>query len=794
MASEKILDLRHRDPRRGDPYLEALVKTDDDAKELREYDRPFRPYCHTRQDDFAEHVEALREAGYSCGDARADGYVKIEADSPWDIRDLKYDEEWEDLETFEADVNYERRVLIDQDMGIDLPDDEDILFFDIEVDPRGGFPEPDEADKQVLSIATIDGEGNRAFFSDQDETALLEEFLAYLDDYLVLAGWNSQKFDLPYLENRIEHLGLYYDWFEVVHVDVMMLYRNLAGDADSFNLDDVGEREFDMGKEFDFGAGEMDRLWDWFVEQDERLRRYNEKDVEITKKVHEQYAAVQFMFRMAQQSHTRASQLAYVNDRGNSVLAVGKACDSVILKIAHQDGIVLPDKGKFKDTHDFPGGHVIEPDPGTYTDVTIVDFSGMYPSIVKTWNIGPNTWHDQPYDCAPEGANRGITALVDQGCDEIFDTPGEMDARGWFDSVEEEKSILAKGIEVLEEHRMEAKAKRNAATRGTEEWKKWKAIDASWKALVNSFYGICASPVHRYFQPGMSEHITEGGQTLIGETKRFCEGHPDVQQIVTGDTDSVIVQLDASGEDTVEVAKRVASDVNDHIKAVAEELCGVDPELLKVDLDEVFANFIITDKKKKYAGYVIYDDGPCFDTKITGFECIKSNWPKSVRDYQYELLMALLDGRSTTEIIESAKEDLFHGKFDADLVTRKGLGSDPDDYEGTPPVHARAAMDIREQQGDGAIGQGDKVPYLKYGQDTDQYTACPEGELPDFRPNEGYCEECERVVFEPHDHETAEHPHLRAEHYSYLWNKRFGSINERLGVSRTEQTSLGAYG
>lgn len=839
--------------------LEVLTK-EDGEKELQSFEPPFMPYCYvlTAEDAPADEKEYVMELSDAMAEADCEledddeTYThisgdkelwKVEGKGTWDVRD--FDREFE-YETFEPDIPFSRRVLIDEGIQMDVPEPEDILYFDIEVDPRGEFPDPDDAEKQVLSIAWVDGVGNEGFICYDDEERVIREFFDVLDDYFVLSGWNSETFDWPYLLNRKQQYNIHYDEFEIVHLDLQYLFMHVnREERQSFALDAVGKDEVDMGKTMSEEDHEMgyEVLWHWFENDRDTLEEYNIEDSRIVAAIDEKYQLSRIVFRICRRGFCRPSQLMYNTDSGQVNMATGKACDSAILE--ENDDRVFNKRGKYRDLHDFPGGRVFEPVPGRYTDVMTADFSGMYPAIIRDFNVGFRSWLDvESIDDAVELANERydydvsaddiVKGIGTDDSNEAYDTHGQLDnvgkARGYFVKPYVEESEISRSLDGIESLRKEFKTKKKSVSKGTDEWHKFNNIDRGLKVLANTFFGVAASPLHRYYEPGMSENITEVGQHLTSACKIWAEENLDeVVKVIYGDTDSVMFELDTEnaevdmtgfddyvsefleevGHDnelgmgieelknayvTITVAERTAERLNEFVVDYVKDVFDAMGDNMEMDLDDVWVRYLITDKKKKYAGDVVYDDGPCAYRKIKGFKCVKANTCDAIVNFQKDLISARLADEKTTHIIDQYEEDLFNGKYDQQMVQHTRLNKMPDEYQ-TLMAHARAAKQIIEREGDkGAVRTGDKIQYLKYGDDTTQVMPTDNG-IDDFRPNEAYCPECDEVVIDQsdHQHETDDGPLLRRSHYSYLWDNRFQPTMDLLQVNRFEQTGLSSY-
>jgi hypothetical protein len=243
---------------------------------------------------------------------------------------------------------------------------------------------------------------------------------------------------------------------------------------------------------------------------------------------------------------------------------------------------------------------------------------------------------------------------------------------------------------------------------------------------------------------------------------------------------------------TVTVARRTAEQLNEFIVQYVKDVFNSPGEHMEMDLDDVYTRYIITDKKKKYAGHVVYDDGPCAYSKIKGFKCIKANTCDAIEQFQKQLISAELNQEPTDPIVRDFRSRLFNGRFDEEMVQHTRLNQMPDEYD-TLMAHARAARQIIEREGDkGAVRTGDKIAHLKYGDETHQVQPVDNG-IDDFRPNDYYCPECNEVVIGDHKHETDDGPRLRSSHYSYLWDNRFQQTLDLLQLNLYTQTGIGDF-
>lgn len=723
--------------RNGEPQVKLLT---DDGIQYEEL--PFRPYCYIDARDTDEVVwneirdidetATIEKVEKRLGMADAVGeqeLYKIEVAYPSLISKLRRALNDVGVETYEADIPYARRVMIDLDQTVEPPDE--ILAFDIEVVAEDGFPDPEKADKMILSIAAVGSDGEDYTFCNDDEKETIRGFIDVAEEYKSIIGWNSFKFDYPYLRNRTDRLDMDYDWFNVTHVDALPTYRwILLQYQQNFRLDTVAAAEF--GDRFDYEQLEYDELTTYYEEDRDRLLHYNLEDARVVKALNERFRMKEITFDiLASSGFCRPSDIFFKRkdqDYERVTKSSNLLIEGIVLNLSHKSDVVWPNKGAAREK--FEGGKVFDPTPGLYDHAVTLDFASMYPSIISALNIGPETY--RPNDS------------------------GDIDApTGSF--VEDPQSLFSQAYHVLKDQRDIYTQKKREATRESDEWYIAKSYDIGLKAYVNTFYGVIGSPYSRFYNHDVAENITKMGQAMLSRTGEFAEecGY----EVIYGDTDSVILSLGDEINDPVSHSERLATLFTSEIKRFVSEAYNGDPEYIELTLDEVYSPFFITDAKKRYAGYCIYDGEPCFTFDMTGFESVRGDWPTASQDFQEDLLHAILRDEDPWDMIDDYRERLFNGELDADLIKYVGLRDAPSNYDSKPP-HVRIAKEYEGTEHEFRVG--DKVPYIKYGGDPKDVTACIDDEV----------------------------PHITHSGYRYIWEKQFMSIVERFGIERHEKTEL----
>ena len=65
------------------------------------------------------------------------------------------------------------------------------------------------------------------------------------------------------------------------------------------------------------------------------------------------------------------------------------AFDHFYLPRLHRAGFVAPNVKDLNTSEHAAGGYVMEPEPGIYDDVVVLDFRSLYPTIIRTFKIDP---------------------------------------------------------------------------------------------------------------------------------------------------------------------------------------------------------------------------------------------------------------------------------------------------------------------------------------------------------------------------------------------------------------------
>jgi DNA polymerase-2 len=288
----------------------------------------------------------------------------------------------------------------------------------------------------------------------------------------------------------------------------------------------------------------------------------------------------------------------------------------------------------------------------------VLDFKSLYPSIIRTFGIDPLA-----FDGAGEAREGRLRS-----------PNGALFRRG--------DAILPGIIAELMERRDRAKREGDRPT------------STALKLLMNSFYGVLGTGSCRFADPAIANAITSFGGEILRRSKREIE--ETGYEVVYGDTDSLFVLTGAGGPERArEVGEGVRERVNESLTRWVREEYGLE-SFLELLLERVYRRLLMPHvrggsegSKKRYAGFAEREGGP--ELEIVGLEAVRRDWPQAGKRFQTELLRLAFTGGDVPGFVRGFVKELRSGDIDRELVYRKVLRKDPDEYVRAQPPHVRAA-------------------------------------------------------------------------------------------------------
>ncbi|XP_031279112.1 DNA polymerase delta catalytic subunit [Pistacia vera] len=615
-----------------------------------------------------------------------------------------------------------------------------ILSFDIECAGRKGhFPEPTHDPViQVANLVTLQGENQpfirnvmtlkscspivgvdvMSFDSEREVLLSWRDFIREVDPDIII-GYNICKFDLPYLIERAQTLGI--AEFPMlgrirnsrVRVKDTTFSSRQLGTRESKEVTVEGRVQFDllqvMQRDYKLSSYSLNSVSAHFLsEQKEdvhhsiisdlqngnaetrrRLAVYCLKDAYLPQRLLDK---LMFIFNYVEMARVTGVPISFLLSRGQSIKVL-----SQLLRKAKQKDLVIPNvKHAGSEQGTYEGATVLEARAGFYEKpIATLDFASLYPSIMMAYNLCYSTL------VMPEDARK---LNLPPEC--VNKTPsGEI-----FVKTNLQKGILPEILEELLAARKRAKADLKEAKDPFEK----AVLDGRQLALkisANSVYGFTGATVGQLPCIEISSSVTSYGRQMIEHTKKLVEdkfttlgGYEHNAEVIYGDTDSVMVQF---GVPTVEEAMNLGREAADYIS-------GTFIKPIKLEFEKVYYPYLLI-SKKRYAG-LFWTNPKKFDKMDTkGIETVRRDNCLLVKNLVTECLHKILIDRDVPGAVQYVKNtisDLLMNRMDLSLlVITKGLTKTGDDYE-VKAAHVELAERMRKRDAATAPNVGDRVPYV----------------------------------------------------------------------------------
>ena len=650
-----------------------------------------------------------------------------------------------DLTLYERDVDKRTRLLIDNYYeSDDVAEWQNIVYFDIECE-IGGALTPEyikSAPMKMTSVAVYDNNTQKHYCLILDEKGELnkitqpnreiipfltekEMLMYFLDlwerlDATIISGWNSGYFDIPYMYYRIcnvldinEAARLSpiqkinfseYDKEQPIelgginHLDYMLLFKKFVTKQEpSYKLNDIGEKYVKLGKvEYE---GSLDRL---FKEDVNKFIEYNIRDVEIIIELEKKLKFIDLTIAICHLCHVPYEQI-YMSTTLN---------DGAILTYLKRKGIASPNKPttinpllKIRDEENdsYAGGYLKDPVPGLYEWVIDLDFTSLYPSIIRSLNIGIETFVGRIVNNNKYDNQWSLDELLEMDDDDLIvieklnsnftTTKSQVTVSKIRDYIIENNIIVAASgalfrtdkssvvCEVLTDwfnKRVEYKNLMKKAYKAgdIEKGEFYNRRQHAYKIKLNDVYGVFAINGWRYTDGHkmISSAITLTGQRVTQESIKYVNiwmnenlNTIDKDYVVTSDTDSLFIQVKdillARGIDlknkeqcikaTLEIATEIQKVSNKFIGEFALKAFNIpnDRNHFFELKQEVVIERGYFSGKRRYAMYIVNKEG--VDTEelvMMGLDLMKSNMPVTYKKFGESIIQEIMFGKTRDDI------------------------------------------------------------------------------------------------------------------------------------------------
>ncbi|MBX5328321.1 MAG: DNA polymerase domain-containing protein [Candidatus Bathyarchaeota archaeon] len=551
-----------------------------------------------------------------------------------------------------------------------------VLGFFVICYSREGSPKPDRNPIIIISTATNSGE-ERQFLADENKNdkQALHAFMNYVRNYDpdIIVGYGTNAKDWQYLNERCKKLGLRLTVDRVgtephtsVYGHVSLTGRiniDLSDYADEFpevkvkTLENLADYLGAMKLENRTLIDEID-FADYWDNKDKReiLKKFSSDNTYCVMGIAE--AILDFAMQL---SNLVSLPLDHVG-----TAAVGFRVEWFLIKHAQKIGELVPRRIE-QPYRPYAGAIVLKPEPGLHENIAVLDFKAMYPNLMITYNLSPDTYVS-PKEPIPKTG--------------VYEAP-EVKHRFRKEPVGFYKEVLSYLINVRDEVRRKMKALNPKSV-------EYRVLDARQKAvkvITNASYGYAGWIGARWYVKPVAEAATAWGRYTILNAVDLAKKIG--LRVIYGDTDSMFVKYEP------EKVEKLSRGI--------EEKFG-----LEIKPDKVYMRIFFTEAKKRYAG--LLPDGRL---DIVGLEVIRGDWAAIAKKVQEKVLEIILKEQSPKKAAAFVQQCIYGLRQKQvpfrDLIIWKTLTKPAEEYE-IKASHVEAAKMLREKGWELAVS--DKIGYV----------------------------------------------------------------------------------
>ena len=636
------------------------------------------------------------------------------------------------------------------------------LVFDIEcISENKHFPTP-ETDK-VCSIANrvfehgckIDGDGideciQRNVFhlkkSDPIDNVKLyefqteEELLVNWRDYVVnvdvdfIVGYNSTRFDIRYLLDRAEKLGIG-DYFATLgrlknkqsSLKKTIFSSSAYGTTVTYRTNIHGRYQLDVyefikrdmklpsytlnylsrlilkDEKDDVHHSVMKDLFDGGPKSASVLYKYNDKDVVLTSQILNK----QLIFMNAVgMCRITGVPFKYLIERGQGIKTYSK-----LLRNARIDGICIrtrTDKEK-QASESYPGAKVFDPKSGFYIwPIVVLDFASLYPSVIIAYNL---CWTTKV--TMEQIKEMGLTE------DDYIKAP----SGAYFVKKHIREGLLPRLVRDLLDGRAIAK----------DEMKKYKGTDLelvydakqlALKITANSSYGYCGATTGNGYDRDIAWSVTSLAKQMIVKTQEKVEEKFTVSNskffeekygvkikydafVIYGDTDSVMTCFgDITEDEAVKLGKIAEAEITEEF---------IKPN--KLEYEKTYKRYLLVGKKR-YAGlkkeYDPKKKALVYKIETKGLETVRRDnhlFTKETLQGGLDRIMFDGDKSAMLSFLKNKCKELLHGEVGIHKLILSQSLKRIEDYKSNP-AHVELAKKMIKRDPATAPRSGDRIYYV----------------------------------------------------------------------------------
>jgi len=564
---------------------------------------------------------------------------------------------------------------------------------------------PDYKSKKTLVLTAKPVSPENDVIGCSSEVEMLEKFISILNDYDpdIITGYNINSFDLPYILERLEILQLpkdlgrsektgyvrktqktmfasspnisgrvVVDSYEIIRRDPWVKFKryNLSTIAKEM----LGSEKFEMN-----GMKEMRELWN--SKNVKKFIDYARRDAELAMKLIIDKGLLDKFFELSKISGLLLQDSLGGQSQRHEFKLLREFFKRDYVMPPKPDALEIRKRLQEREKLGLQGALVLEPDVGLHDYVVVLDFTSLYPSLIRTFNICPTTYlkngENVPHIVSPYGTK--------------------------FVKPEVRQGILPTVVSELIETR--AAVKRQIANETNKERKRiLNAKQLALKDMANSLYGYTGYVRSRLYVIEIANTITAFGRDTITKTKQLIE-EAFPAKVIYADTDSVFIKSDI---ESIEEAEELGNKISRYI---TDKLHG-----LELKFEKIFKTFLI-ETKKRYAGLFFERENGNWTEhlEMKGIETVRRDWCELTSETMLEVLNTILkehDVKKAARYVRNVIVDLAQNKIPIEKLTIiKGITKSLESYEGTQP-HVELAKKIKQRSGSRPSLVGERLEFV----------------------------------------------------------------------------------
>ncbi len=654
--------------------------------------------------------------------------IKITIDDPAKLqkaRDLvKNFEEVE--ETYEYSINFYRRFLIDKSLSpaswfeAEVKDNKLVSFkplqanflpnlkllaFDTEfVEVEG---------KEELIMISVYTQNKKYVITSYDwpekqdyvvsvksEKEIIRKFIEIIkkEDPDIIFTYNGDNFDFPKVREKAHEYGIKLSLGRNgkkvkfvrrgrvsaariegrVHIDIFVFVSHILAPflkSEVLTLDEVANELLGEGKK-DVSYEEMFEIWK-SKQGLEKLAEYCLHDSYLT------YKLGQFVLMQIMALASLTTTLPFDASR----YTYSQLVEAYYMKKAYDDGMTIPNQPKQEEIMKrrlqpaYKGAIVIEPEKGIHSNIVVYDFMSLYPTIIVTHNISPETFNCEHEECKQKNK---VPELNYHFCTKV-------------------QGFIPKHLYSIIKERKRIKAEMKKLSKESKEYEILYNMQYALKIIANATYGYFGYFGARWYRRECGASAAAFGRYYI--TKIVEMAKQQGFKVIYGDTDSIFVTKPGlSKEELEKFAISFEQKVNKTL-----------PGIIELELRGIYKSGIFVTRqkgekgaKKRYA--LLSYDGKI---EIRGFETVRRDWCQLAKEIQRKVLEIILAEQNVDKALKLVKETIEKIRKREvslkDLVIYEQLTKPISQYEQIGP-HVKAAQKAMARGI--PLGPGSIIPYV----------------------------------------------------------------------------------